>query len=196
MKNQNYKELEIKFQNCKGYYAGIGSREVLDDNILPLMTEIAELLRHKKYVLRSGNAIGSDQAFEKGAMLSDRDCYAEIFLPRVKKSCPYGIYLEDLKPFENLVKIGCKHYNKIESEYARNCHLRNVCQIIGSDIDNPIKVDFVLAWTMNGDVIGGTATALNLAEYLDIPIFNFGCYGNDYKLAKKECLKFLLKHVK
>jgi len=45
------------------YYAGIGSREAPSE-ILLAMTEIADRLEQKGYILRSGHAKGSDMAFE------------------------------------------------------------------------------------------------------------------------------------
>ena len=32
----------------------------------------------------------------------------------------------------------------------------------------------VLCWTINGDVVGGTATGITLAQRMAIPVFNLG----------------------
>ena len=56
--------------------------------------------------------------------------------------------------------------------YARGMHQRNVHQILGYELNDP--VDAVICWTPNGNVVGGTATALKLAMKAGIPIFNLG----------------------
>ena len=49
-----------------GFYAGIGSRDIPDD-VAKQMTRLAKELSKYGYTLRSGDAIGSDQAFARGA---------------------------------------------------------------------------------------------------------------------------------
>lgn len=58
------------------------------------------------------------------------------------------------------------------NDWARGMHSRNCHQILGYDLKSP--VDCVITWTPNGNVVGGTATALKLAMKYDIPIFNLG----------------------
>lgn len=57
-------------------------------------------------------------------------------------------------------------------EWARRMHSRNCHQILGYDLQTP--VDAVVCWTPNGNVVGGTSTALKLAAKHNIPIFNLG----------------------
>lgn len=73
--------------------------------------------------------------------------------------------------------------------YALGMHQRNVHQILGLELNNP--VDAVICWTPNGDVVGGTATALKLAMKADIPIFNLGRPDQDKVL--EEIRQFLLE---
>ncbi len=56
------------------------------------------------------------------------------------------------------------------SEFARNCHARNMAQVLGWTLDDP--VDFVVCYTHNGLKKGGTAQAMRVAEAMRIPIFN------------------------
>lgn len=58
------------------------------------------------------------------------------------------------------------------NEWARGMHSRNCHQILGYDLKSP--VDAVICWTPNGEVVGGTRTALLLAQDAGIPIFNLG----------------------
>ena len=69
--------------------------------------------------------------------------------------------------------------------HSRNCH-----QILGYDLQSP--VDAVVCWTPNGNVVGGTRTALLLAQDAGIPIFNLGRPDQDKVL--EEIRQFLLDH--
>ena len=71
--------------------------------------------------------------------------------------------------------------------YARGMHQRNVHQILGYELNDP--VDAVICWTPNGNVVGGTATALKLAMKAGIPIFNLG--RPDNKVVLQEIADFL-----
>ena len=76
------------------------------------------------------------------------------------------------------------------SPYARGMHQRNVHQILGYELNDPI--DAVICWTPNGNVVGGTATALKLSMKAGIPIFNLGRPDQDKVL--EEIRQFLLDH--
>ena len=57
--------------------------------------------------------------------------------------------------------------------YARGMHIRNIHQILGYDLKTPVNA--VITWCdvdSLGNPIGGTRTALKLAEQYKIPIFN------------------------
>ena len=68
------------------------------------------------------------------------------------------------------------------NEWARGMHSRNCHQILGYDLKSP--VDAVICWTPNGNVVGGTSTALKLAKDAGIPIFNLGCADKDAVLQE------------
>lgn len=76
------------------------------------------------------------------------------------------------------------------NEWARGMHSRNCHQILGYDLKSP--VDAVICWTPNGNVVGGTRTALLLAQDAGIPIFNLGRPDQDKVL--EEIRQFLLDH--
>lgn len=135
------------------YYAGVGSRKSPPE-ICDLFTQIAKLLREYGYILRSGGADGADKAFELGAGEQ-----AEIFRPH--HATP-----ECLKIAESLIPW----WHKMD-DYAKKLHARNVQQILGKNLDKPVK--FVLCWTPEGKEIGGTRTAIVLAHEHHIPVFNF-----------------------
>lgn len=141
------------------YYAGIGSRKTPQD-ILDMMTKMAKYLSYHGYILRSGGAVGADKAFESGASSKK-----EIF------------YANDIKSDEHsqmalyLAKNIHPNWDACHP-YAKRLHARNVFQILGRNLDSP--VDFVLCWTEEAKKIGGTRTAIILAERNNIPIFNMG----------------------
>lgn len=151
------------------YYCGIGSRETPED-VLERMTKLATILERKGYVLRSGGAIGADKAFEKGCECS------EIFLPEDEIPLWCEIFTDHFHPAPNKLK-----------EFPRKLMNRNAMQILGRDGNTP--VEFVVCWTKNGKQIGGTAQALKIAEYFNIPIFNFALEDD------VETLKNMVKRI-
>ena len=54
--------------------------------------------------------------------------------------------------------------------YVRKLQTRNMAQVLGADLKHP--VDFLVCWTKNGEKIGGTATAISVAEMNNIPVFS------------------------
>lgn len=58
------------------------------------------------------------------------------------------------------------------SEGARKLHARNVMQVLGARLDDPVEM--VVCWTEGGKEKGGTRTAIVLAQKHKIPVYNFG----------------------
>lgn len=172
------------------YYTGVGSRET-PQNILKLMTYTAKFLDSKNYILRSGGAKGADCAFELGA--SDDKCIVYSINKR-KALSSKDVIVPDLEKFRTLAKLCCLHYNKINSQFAKDLHTRNICQVIGHNIDEVIKSDFLICYTQFGEYKGGTTTAIRCAERFDIPVFNFGTYDIiPDELQREEEIKLKLK---
>lgn len=67
-------------------YAGIGHRNT-PENVRNMMTNIGSQLAQMGFILRSGNAIGADQAWEEQVTRKMK----EIFIVERKYSCPFGI---------------------------------------------------------------------------------------------------------
>ena len=149
-------------------FAGIGSRQTPPE-ILEKMTAIAKFLSNLGYTLRSGGANGADSAFEQGATKK------EIYLPWNNYN---GRKVDNISFFSELSR---EHFNLAESMHpawdkcsqgAKKLHARNTQQILGKDLDSPS--DFVVCWTKGGEKVGGTSTAIRLAESNNIPVFNIG----------------------
>lgn len=151
------------------YYTGVGSREA-PAHICAMFTSIAMKLADQDWTLRSGHAgedemCSADLAFEAGADLK------EIYLPNRgfnrSTSILYGATpaayeiartihpaWAALSPFERLL-------------HARNCH-----QVLGRDLKTPSS--FLLCYTDQGFLQGGTRTAIVLAQRNRIPVLNAG----------------------
>lgn len=159
------------------YYTGIGSRAA-PDRILILMEEFAGAAARQNIVLRSGAAPGADMAFERGC---DRNAGPkQIFIPWngfQGKQEGNDVYLPlpesgdlaaKVHPFYRTVKTPTKLL------ISRNMH-----QVLGPDLLTPSRL--VLCWTPDGCTshltyhptkTGGTGSAIALASYQHIPVFN------------------------
>lgn len=150
------------------YYAGIGSRE-LPKNVYKFFIALGRYYAQQGFILRSGGANGSDSAFEEGCDLVGGA--KEIYLPwkdfNNNKSSLYNTPPDADKIAARIHPA----WDKL-SQGAKKLHSRNICQILGQDMQTPVK--FVLCYTQNGVTTGGTATAINLAKEHNIPVFNYG----------------------
>lgn len=155
-------------------YAGIGSRETPEE-VLTAMKTLARLLARKKFTLRSGGAKGADQAFEEGATMESGP--REIFLPwRKFEENDSQLFPPSLEAAELAATVH-KGYPYL-SHGAQKLIARNMHQILGKNLDSPVK--FVLCWTPDGcsseatytKKTGGTGSAIAIASRHNIPIFN------------------------
>jgi hypothetical protein len=153
-------------------YAGIGSRDT-PATVLKQMTEIARKLSQLKYTLRSGGAEGADTAFEAGAKTK------QIFLPWEGFNRKYSDGVSYFVPNVNtdLVKRFHPKYDNLK-ESAIRLMSRNSYQVLGSNLNDP--VEFVLCWTKEGKMVGGTSQALRIANHYKIPVFNLWHGPSDF----------------
>lgn len=144
------------------YYSGIGAR-ITPEHIKVFMNLVSHKLYEDNYILRSGGAKGADKAFEIGI---DKK---EIFRP---EHCPqYCIdYASKFHP----------HWDKC-NKYVKKLHGRNAQIILGKYLDEPSK--FVICWTVDGKIEGGTGLAIRIAQENKIPVFNL----SDEKTLKRLC---------
>lgn len=149
------------------YYTGIGAREHVPLGVLVWMSLTAMLLEYHGYTLRSGGAKGSDKAFEAGVLGSLK----EIYLPwKGFKGNTSKLFTSSAEA----VKLAAKFHPAWDrcSTIARKFHARNSHQILGRYLDSPSE--FVICWTKGGEMVGGTAQALRIAQAFSIPIINLG----------------------
>lgn len=152
-------------------YAGIGSRTITSD-VKQRIHAIARRMVELNYTLRSGAADGSDEAFEYGC--DSVNGLKEIYLPNKNfNDHPSRFYVESWHKHKEALKLAERVYGNgwnFITDWARNAHSRNVAQVLGWELDDP--VEYVFCYTSNGKKIGGTATAMKLAESLNIPVIN------------------------
>ena len=154
------------------FYAGIGSRKTPAE-VLAIMKVVAEFLDRKGWTLRSGGAIGADQAFESGAKENK-----EIYL--ATQTIPKWAF----KMAESF------HPNwPACSDYARKLHARNSLIMFGKK--SPKLVHFVVCWTEGGLKKGGTGQAIRIADKFGIPVFDMGIYQTED--AMKEAFNLFWK---
>lgn len=164
------------------YYAGIGSRKTPED-ICRKMFTAGRAMAGLGFILRSGGAAGADESFEQGvesfceANSVSTDVLREIYLPwrgfRKNQSPLWGS--------DKSARLLAKQYHPrwdIVSCAGRDFHARNCYQILGRDLATPST--FVLCWTPEGAVTGGTGQALRIAQDHGIPILNFATDEDDY----------------
>lgn len=154
-------------------YAGIGSRNVRP-GVSGRCVLVARKMREDGYVLRTGGAVGCDQAFARGAA----GLY-ELYLP-------WADYERDTFPEPDLhtdepvilsspslaaMRMAADHHptpHRLTRAalrlHARNCHI-----LLGPRLDSP--VERVICWTED-ERRGGTAFGISMARKLDIPVEN------------------------
>lgn len=154
-------------------YAGIGSRQTPADIIL-IMQYSAQILARKKYTCCTGACQGADQAFGNGAINANGKL--NLFVPW------YSYEGEWIKKLIGDVNITAIDLNKdilaVQSVYefhpaanklkpsVMKLHARNYLIVDG--------VDFIICWTPNGEITGGTGQALRIAAKQNITVYNLG----------------------
>lgn len=153
--------------NCIGThkYAGIGNRQTPAD-VGKIMTSTAMRLAMSGWILRSGEAkqpipsppdtVSADLAFEAGCDLVN------------KRAKVIRVPTESQKALDHAAQF---HPNwSACSEYAKALHARNSLIMLGDWLDDPVR--FVVCWTPDGAVTGGTGQALRIAAAYSIPVVN------------------------
>ena len=169
-------------------YAGIGSRRA-PKNILNVMRKVAFYLAREGWTLVTGATRGADQAFAEGALQGGGRVvlwlpwrsYEQEWVGKMKRK--YGDLVtvnvlrnDDRAAFESVFKY---HPNPDAlTRGVQKLHARNYRVVKG--------VRFIVCWTPNGEITGGTGQALRIAMAMGIPIRNLG---------KPEYLKKILKWI-
>jgi hypothetical protein len=152
------------------YYTGIGSRKTPLPHLAEIRT-IAEDLASRGYTLRSGGAAGADSAFEQGCGNGGKEIYLSWKGFNKNRSklwfskFPYEVCQEAYR----LARLVHPVWDRLAAP-IKTLHARNVMQVLGKDLQTPSE--FVVCWTPDGACVGGTATAIKLAQQHNILVIN------------------------
>ncbi len=156
-----------KVENKNMIITLIGSRET-PSSALDIMKDFVLLCNDEDVTFRSGGAEGADKVVTTYARKS------EIYVPwNGFNGVVNGIRPVFTKRHRDIINAVHPAPERL-SEAAMKLHMRNINQVLGMDIENPVLSDLVVCWTKGGQVVGGTATAIKIAEQHDIPVINLG----------------------
>jgi hypothetical protein len=155
------------------YYTGVGSREQFSE-LMDKMTAVANYLSDNNFILRSGGAGGADTAFQSGASPHKTEIWIpwSSFKPKNIKG-QYKVLTDDKFKIAREYILGnniIPWFDRMK-QGAQKLHARNYYQVFG---DNNMPSEFLLysAPVINGEVKGGTRTAVEIAKLENIPVFN------------------------
>ncbi len=148
-------------------YAGIGARAT-PASVCEAMRLKALTLQERGYILRSGGADGADLAFESG--VTDPSM-KEIFIPwKGFNGSDSRLFNQHPEAFR-IAKEHTSYWSSL-SDGVKKIKARNVHQVLGKNLEDPSA--FVLCWTPDGKIVGGTGLAISIAMKYNIPVFNIG----------------------
>ncbi|WEM34370.1 hypothetical protein [Xanthomonas phage X1] len=134
------------------------------------MMDIAYFLAYEaNAILVSGGARGADSFFEEGCDRAGGN--KEIWLPEAGFNGSKSKLIGASKDAYIVAERYVGHWKNCKA-WARAAHARNCHQVLGADLLTPVS--FVVCWTPGGERVGGTATAISIAEDKGIPILNLG----------------------
>lgn len=165
------------------YWTGIGSRGI-DQRTYDIMFKIGQEMAKQGYILRSGNAQGSDMAFETGVCSVDPSL-TDIWIPwksfgTKNKGVNYSV--PSVGDFNNVAKFlkeprkgypnGILPWYDKMSQGAQKLHCRNYFQVLGNNGKLSKVCIYAAPEDDKGNIMGGTRTAVEIARYYGVPTFN------------------------
>lgn len=163
------------------YYAGIGSKKTPQAQ-LDEMESVATVLGNQGWHLRSGFADGADMAFWRGA----HDKAVTNFIPwpgfnAAPRNDPRFVVPVFTPHLMSIAEQVHPVWNKL-ADSVRRLHSRNVCQVLGEDLNTPSLM--VVCWTEGGKGGGGTGQAIRIANLYGIPVFDLARESDKDALAE------------
>jgi hypothetical protein len=152
------------------HYAGIGARKTPNE-VTAIMRSVGMLLAMRGYVLRSGGAIGADSAFEAGARSVNPRLMLRYIALNAERNPHWYEHAKQYHPAWSRLDV-----------QTRQLMARNSAIMLNDKLDDPVR--FVVCWTPDGRVVGGTGQALRIAadRQWNIPVFNLAIPGMDQAL--------------
>lgn len=171
--------------------AGIGARKT-PPWAQAVMADFGEICARHGWQVRSGGAIGADQAFGNGfarvAQPSARARFTAWLHEEPKGKPPVGAHLVPIPPALYAIakalhrvpeKLGLGreiHRRMTPPGAGGQLMARNGFQFLGDEMTD--VTDLVVCWTEGGQEEGGTGQALRLAGLMGIPVINLGDPAN------------------
>lgn len=158
-------------------FAGIGSRVIPDEYAKKLLTISRLITQEYGYWLRTGAAIGADQACAIGACSSTilylpwKNYEKEWVNARLKLCNVIGCET----PSEAAIEMASKIHPawNMCSRGARLMHGRNAHIILGRDLKSPVEfVIYYSAFIGHENIPGGTGLGVQIALANKIPLYN------------------------
>lgn len=150
-------------------YTGIGARKT-PGYILHAMVGVAEWMAKNGHTLRSGGAQGADRAFEIGCdhkSIGKKEIYLPVKGWQGNDSKHHNVSYEAM----NMASAFHPKWDALPT-FVKLLMGRNSYQVMGLDLNTP--TDFIVCWTPDGHIVGGTGQALRMAAHYGIPVFNLG----------------------
>lgn len=173
---------------CNGSFAGVGAR-LAHPKITKVQATFGFVMCLKGIINKSGRAYGSDYAFETGTRLGWRflssiygwpdlptSACQQIMLPwngfnGAQHKPDMGYFCELTDECFDIAKAFHPNWESL-SLGEKKLMARNVQEVLGRTLRDPVR--FLIAYTDNGQVVGGTGLALKIAQHYGINIHNLG----------------------
>lgn len=157
-------------------YAGIGARKTPKE-ILDIMRSTSHFLAYDGFCCNTGAALGADQAFANGAAGAQGGL--QLMLPWASYEKDWISSLRTATYRPNIIVLD-KHMHTTAFESVKLFHpapnnLSDV--VIKLHARNHMIIEgakFVVCWTPEGRVTGGTGQALRIAASMGITVYNLG----------------------
>jgi hypothetical protein len=138
-------------QSLHIHWTGVGSQKT-PPQVGQVMTRLSAYFETLRFVLRTGGASGADTYFYNG-LNRKNDNTLQMFHPWKGFSSSgsddhYRAHYPQNKAFEMMEEIHPKP--RLLTQAGRKLHARNIHQVLGPDLDHPIKSAFLVCWTPGG----------------------------------------------
>lgn len=176
------------------FYTGVGSREISQEEHSTIISISEALASTCKWTLRSGGAVGSDEAFQTGAVKSpDRLVRTQVWLPwssfrkDFQECTPWDSYEvlseeEFMRARDFYLQTGIISWFDNMTSAAQRLHARNFYQVVGKDHEEVSKMCIYCADEENREVKGGTRSTVMVARAFKIPTYNIRIPSQKKKL--------------
>lgn len=175
----NKKDQEKKyFDKC---YSFALAGDIMTSGLCPTGPDAIAQYAYAKAINEGLASVSQLEVYVSGQRLIDKSV-----LPYKEHSIIMPSYLNAKRDAILKQVMSPSHFNACD-DYSLGMHRRNVHQVLGIDLKSP--VDEVYTWCMvdaHGEPLGGTRTAIKIAQLYGIPVIN----DYDPNIAKSKLSSF------